>query len=146
MNFLADESVDFQIVDRLRQEGHLVRYIAEIEAGVSDDVVLNLANKEASLLLTADKDFGELIFRQHRLAEGVILIRLAGLSPMSKAEIVTSTSGNIPQSYRKPLLSLHHRLSVFVHEAIEEQTSTPPFHQNPNSLLYSSTTCLLTRA
>jgi predicted nuclease of predicted toxin-antitoxin system len=91
MNFLADESVDYQIVDRLRQEGHLVRYIAEIEAGVSDDVVLNLANKEASLLLTADKDFGELIFRQHRLAEGVILIRLAGLSPMSKAEIVAST-------------------------------------------------------
>jgi predicted nuclease of predicted toxin-antitoxin system len=58
MNFLADESVDYQIVDRLRQEGHLVRYIAEMEAGISDDVVLNLANKEASLLLTADKDFG----------------------------------------------------------------------------------------
>ena len=44
MNFLADESVDYQIVDRLRQEGHLVRYIAEMEAGICDDVVLNLAN------------------------------------------------------------------------------------------------------
>jgi len=35
MNFLADESVDRQIVDRLRQDEHLVWYVAEMEPGVS---------------------------------------------------------------------------------------------------------------
>mgnify|MGYP001149274885 CR=1 FL=1 len=90
MNFLADESVDRQIVDRLRQDEHLVWYVAEMEPGVSDDIVLDLANREAALLLTADKDFGELVFGQHRLMPGIVLIRLAGLPPLRKAEIVTS--------------------------------------------------------
>ena len=90
MNFLADESVDRQIVDRLRQDGHLVWYVAEMEPGIADDTVLDLANQEAALLLTADKDFGELVFRQRRLAPGIVLIRLAGLSPAGKAEVVAS--------------------------------------------------------
>ncbi|MBC7263390.1 MAG: DUF5615 family PIN-like protein [Chloroflexi bacterium] len=88
MNFVADESVDCQIVDRLRRDGHLVHYVAEMEPGVSDDAVLDLANQKSAPLLTADKDFGELIFRQHRLTSGIVLIRLAGLSPTQKAEVV----------------------------------------------------------
>jgi predicted nuclease of predicted toxin-antitoxin system len=91
VNFLADENIDRQIVDHLRQDGHHVWYVAEMEPGISDEAVLDLANREKALLLTADKDFGELIFRLHRLAPGVVLIRLAGLSPTSKAEIVAST-------------------------------------------------------
>jgi len=63
VNFLADEGVDRQIVDRLRQDGHVVLYVAEMERGISDDVVLDLANREGALLLTADKDFGEMVFR-----------------------------------------------------------------------------------
>ena len=39
MNLLADESVDRQIVDRLRREGHAVRYVAEMEPGIPDDIV-----------------------------------------------------------------------------------------------------------
>jgi predicted nuclease of predicted toxin-antitoxin system len=61
-----------------------------MEPGIPDDAVLDLANREAALLLTADKDFGELVFRQHRLTSGVILVRLAGLSSTRKAEIVVS--------------------------------------------------------
>ncbi len=52
MNFLADESIDRQIVDRLRQDGHAVRYVAEMEPGISDDIVLDLAHQEADVLLT----------------------------------------------------------------------------------------------
>ena len=50
MNFLADESIDRQIVDRLRQDGHAVRYVAEMEPGISDDRVLDLANQEADVV------------------------------------------------------------------------------------------------
>jgi predicted nuclease of predicted toxin-antitoxin system len=90
MKFVADENIDRQIVDRIRQDGHIVMFVAEMDPGISDDVVLDLANQEGPLLLTADKDFGELVFRQHRLMTGVVLIRLAGLSPLLKAEVVAS--------------------------------------------------------
>jgi predicted nuclease of predicted toxin-antitoxin system len=88
VKFLADECVDRQIVDRLRQGGHEVLYVMEMEPGISDAEVLCLTNLEKSILVTADKDFGELIFRQGKIAKGVILVRLAGLSPEVKAEVV----------------------------------------------------------
>lgn len=90
MNLLVDEGVDRQIVARLRDEGHNVLYVAEMEPGIPDETVLDLANRERRSLLTADKDFGELIFRQGRLTEGVILARLAGLSPERKALVLLS--------------------------------------------------------
>jgi hypothetical protein len=40
VNLLADEGVERQIVERLRQEGHDVWYIAEIKPGIDDDVIL----------------------------------------------------------------------------------------------------------
>jgi predicted nuclease of predicted toxin-antitoxin system len=89
VNFVADESLDEEIVDRLRQDGHFAWYIAEMEPGISDDVVLDLANREGAVLLTAEKDFGELVFRLRRIASGVVLIRLSGLSLANKAEIVS---------------------------------------------------------
>lgn len=91
MILLADESVDRQIVARLRQEGHEVLYVAEMEPGITDDAVLALANQNAALLLTADKDFGELVFREGQLTtDGVVLSRLAGLSADRKADTVAA--------------------------------------------------------
>jgi predicted nuclease of predicted toxin-antitoxin system len=88
MNLLADESVDQPIVERLRQEGHNVLYVPESSPSVSDDDVLLQANSQSLLLLTGDKDFGELVYRQRRVHGGVVLIRLLGLSPQLKAQIV----------------------------------------------------------
>jgi predicted nuclease of predicted toxin-antitoxin system len=91
MKFLADENMDAEIVDQLRQEGHEVWYVIEMEPGISDDEVLALANRESAILITADKDFGELVFRLRRIATGVILIRLAGLSTAVKGDIIIET-------------------------------------------------------
>lgn len=90
MNFLADESIDAPIVRLLCESGYQVQYIAEMTPGVSDTVVLELANRDACPLITADKDFGELVFRQQRLMHGIVLVRLAGMSPQQKASIVLS--------------------------------------------------------
>lgn len=90
MNFLADEGVDRPIVGRLRQNGHQVLYVAEFEPGTSDDVILSQANDLHAPLLTADKDFGELVYRQSLIHAGVILIRLAGLSSEAKAKVVAA--------------------------------------------------------
>jgi len=103
MNVFADESIDRQIVERLRSAGHLVEYVAEMEPGISDEAVLARANQGSSILLTADKDFGELVFRQRYITHGVILIRLSGLSSNRKAEIVvdnfTQHEGELIQSF-----------------------------------------------
>jgi predicted nuclease of predicted toxin-antitoxin system len=48
-----------------------------------------MANKLACPLITADKDFGELVYRQGRAAVGVVLLRLAGLSDATKADLVS---------------------------------------------------------
>ena len=90
MNLLADEGVERQIVERLRQDGHEVLYVAEMEPSLSDEDVLKSANKKKALLITADKDFGEMVFHRNLLtAGGVVLLRLAGLSPERKAETVS---------------------------------------------------------
>src|SRR4051812_13965693 len=88
MNLLADESVDRQVVERLRQEGHDTLYVAELSPSITDDEVLQQANSQVALPLTADKDFGELVFRQGRVHAGVVLLRLAGLALAAKAETV----------------------------------------------------------
>jgi predicted nuclease of predicted toxin-antitoxin system len=91
MNFLADECVDGQIVDRLRSDGHAVGVVAEPDQGMSDEPVLRRSNESGSVLITADKDFGELVFRQGRAFSGVLLLRLAGKHPDQKAEMVSAT-------------------------------------------------------
>lgn len=91
MNLVADEGIDKAIVDLLRTAGFSVRYFAEFGSGATDQVVLAAASDAQSLLLTSDKDFGELIFRQQLSSSGVVLIRLEGLSAGSKASIVLRT-------------------------------------------------------
>ena len=88
MNLFADESVDAVIVARLRSDGHAVQHVAEMAPGLSDDRVLEHAREAQSILLTSDKDFGELVFRLRQITAGVVLIRLSGIPARSKAGIV----------------------------------------------------------
>jgi predicted nuclease of predicted toxin-antitoxin system len=90
LSLLADENVDRQIVALLRRDGHEVLYVAELDPGINDDEVLRYAKERHALLLTADKDFGELVYRQRRLTEGVVLFRLVGLPSEKKAELIAA--------------------------------------------------------
>lgn len=88
MNLFADESVDRPVVERLREDGHDIVYVAELAPSITDDEVLREANSRSAVLMTADKDFGELVFRQGVIHSGVVLLRLAGLANTTKGEIV----------------------------------------------------------
>ena len=90
MKIVADENVDRQIVDRLRADGHEVLFVAELDPGIDDETVLLRSRQTNAILLTADKDFGELVFRQHLVHTGVLLIRLAGIEPDAKAALVAT--------------------------------------------------------
>ena len=68
MNLLADESVDRQIVSRLRRDGHAVRYIAEMDPGISDDeVVASAVNQHSAELPGAFAVLTPRSFRIRRL-------------------------------------------------------------------------------
>ena len=88
MRLLCDENVDRLIVFMLREAGFDVTWIAEIARSVDDVVVLEIAATESRLLITADHDFGEHVFRQRATSAGVFLVRLAGLSDKEKANRV----------------------------------------------------------
>ena len=64
MKLVTDESVDNRIIEGLRLAGHGIVSIAEELAGANDQQVLALAERHGTILLTADKDFGELFYRQ----------------------------------------------------------------------------------
>ncbi len=89
MKLVADEGVDRQIVQRLRTDGHEVEYVAEMAPGLPDDEVLLGAVSRGAVLLTGDKDFGELVYRRGQASAGVVLVRLAGLPSDRKADIVS---------------------------------------------------------
>lgn len=91
MKIVADENVDRQIVDLLRADEHDVLYVAELYSGLDDEAVLFRSQASGAVLLTADRDFGDLVFRQHLLHSGVLLIRLSSLRPDEKAALVAAT-------------------------------------------------------
>ena len=76
MRFLADECCDTGLVSSLREDGHDVLYVLERKPGVSDDEVLIEAYNEERILVTEDKDFGELVYRLKKPSKGIILIRM----------------------------------------------------------------------
>ena len=88
MRFIADGGVDAQIVIALRERENDVIYVAEFDAGASDEELLKLANRENRILLTRDKDFGELVFRLRKVHSGIILNRLYELDSSTKARLV----------------------------------------------------------
>lgn len=88
--FLADENVDKVIIERLRADGHDVAWVSEMQPGITDDQVMAIANDQGRVLLTGDKDFGELVFRQGLITTGVVLLRLAGLAASGKADAVAT--------------------------------------------------------
>src|SRR5664279_4669684 len=76
---VADESVDFRVVIRLREIGLIVYSIAEETPSITDSNVLSVAFGNKALLITEDKDFGELVFRLRLPHHGILLIRIKEL-------------------------------------------------------------------
>jgi predicted nuclease of predicted toxin-antitoxin system len=74
--FLANENIPSEVVQAARQAGEDLSWIAESSPGVDDDVVLALSLAQGRVLLTFDKDFGQMAFREGKDAScGVILLR-----------------------------------------------------------------------
>jgi len=75
---------------QLRAGGHKVWYVAEMNPGLPDTQVLSLCRLHEAILITADKDFGEMVFRRGESHHGIVLLRMPGASPDAKARALTA--------------------------------------------------------
>ena len=90
MDFVVDESTGAAVVDYLRRAGHDVFAIAESMAQADDLDILARAVAEERILVTNDKDFGELVFHQGKTHGGVLLLRLRDESADNRVRVVKS--------------------------------------------------------
>jgi predicted nuclease of predicted toxin-antitoxin system len=87
LRIAANENVPGPAVFALRAAGHDVTWIMEQSRGLDDPDILERARAEGRIIVTFDKDFGELVFRKGSAASaGVILFRIDTQSPEEAAE------------------------------------------------------------
>lgn len=95
LRFIADEGVEKGVVLSLRNR-YDVLYVAEKYAQAEDSQVLHLAETEDRILITQDKDFGELVYRLKSIHTGVLLYRLHGLTTEEKAFLIGTVIDKYP--------------------------------------------------
>jgi predicted nuclease of predicted toxin-antitoxin system len=87
MRFLFDQSADFRLIARLRAHGHDVSALSrDYPPGLADEDVLAVAHREQRILVVANRDFDELIFRQKLAHAGVVFFRLPGAPLQRKVD------------------------------------------------------------
>jgi predicted nuclease of predicted toxin-antitoxin system len=86
MRWLVDECVAAEVVSRLRAGGHYTVYMAESGPRSVDIDIIQTAQQDGRVLLTEDKDFGELVFRRHYPVPGLVLLRIDPRAPRQRWE------------------------------------------------------------
>jgi predicted nuclease of predicted toxin-antitoxin system len=88
LKILADENVPLEIVEWLRSESQDVSWVAEATPSSHDQDLLALAVTENRIVLTRDRDFGELVFRLRQNPAPVVLMRLHMLHPRLRLRVM----------------------------------------------------------
>ena len=96
MRFLVDECAGPRLAEWLREQGHEVFSVYGESSGISDDEVLTKAAQENRILITTDKDFGEMIFRERKEHHGVIFLRLADERSANKIAVLNHLLESYP--------------------------------------------------
>ena len=86
IKFLADENIPLLVTDELKKVGLEIESIFIIKRGMKDIEILKLAYENDQVIITFDKDFGQLVFKDEERTKGVILLRFI---PSSPAKITT---------------------------------------------------------
>jgi len=88
MKFLLDENIGKAVAKFLEKLGHSASRIRLIAPGIEDYAVLDLSVSKDSILITSDKDFGELIFKEKQPSIGIIFLRLQDESSENKIKAI----------------------------------------------------------
>jgi len=90
VRLFADECVAGSIIERLRSGGFDVVKVADVCPTADDDQVLAEAFRDGRVLITADKDFGELVVRLGHRTLGVVNLALGDLTAATRARIAAA--------------------------------------------------------
>jgi predicted nuclease of predicted toxin-antitoxin system len=81
MKFLANENIPRIALDLLRDQGVDIISVLAVRRGLKDEEVLGIANEQGRLIVTFDKDFGDLVFRTGMETKGLVLLRFRPATP-----------------------------------------------------------------
>ena len=87
IKFLVDEWTGASVAEYLRRAGFDMLFVGETMQKADDADILTQAVHENRILMTNDKDFGELVFRSGRTHAGVVLFRLQDESQDNRVRI-----------------------------------------------------------
>lgn len=94
IKFLVDECMGSKVSDWLENKGYDVAFVGDIMRAAKDYAVLDKALSENRIVITSDKDFGELVFSKHLTHCGIILIRLANGKPQNRIDVLEKLLNN----------------------------------------------------
>jgi len=97
IKFLMDESTGASVAEYLRRAGFDVLFVGETMQQADDTDILAQAAHENRILMTNDKDFGELVFRSGRTHAGVVLFRLQDESQDNRVRMAQIVAGEYPE-------------------------------------------------
>jgi len=84
IKFLANVNVEKPLIDFLNEKGFDIKWVTNIDKRMPDDRVCEIANSEQRIIITNDKDFGEIVFYQKKIVHGIILLRVNGQNSSEK--------------------------------------------------------------
>ena len=88
LRILVDTSLGLSLEATVRDSGHDAVFVRDIDPRLPDSAALDLAVRDDRLVLTMDKDFGELVYRARRGHRGVLLLRLEEQSASVSAPLL----------------------------------------------------------
>jgi len=88
MDFVVDESTGTAVAEFLRSLGHNVFDVTKSLPQADDPDILKLAAAQKRIVVTNDKDFGELVFRSRKPHRGVLLLRLRDESAENRVRVI----------------------------------------------------------
>jgi predicted nuclease of predicted toxin-antitoxin system len=88
MKFLADENLEYSIISFLREKNVDIVAVRDIMKGAPNSEIIKYALENNLIILTSDKDFGELTFRLQKSNHGIILLRFSEINTIEKAKIL----------------------------------------------------------
>jgi len=109
--FLVDVGVGNIVEAWIESQGFDVLRVRKINPKMSDTEILKIANKEKRIVITMDKDFGELVFASKKKHQGVLLLRLEDATSIEKLEVVK-------EIFSKHLSELAGHFSVFQNQTL----------------------------
>ena len=103
LKFLVDVGVGKKVEEYLLEKSYDAKAVRTLDQRMSDQDIIRLAVLENRIVITMDKDFGELVYHSRMDHSGILLLRLEDATGPEKQqvieEILTKHADNIKNNF-----------------------------------------------